>query len=110
MGSDGALIAVDFRADRVNGWFLRMLATPFVSVDGRETRGSWRSPTGIRVEPGTYRVACFVRYRGTRARLGAQPRDVEVGAGSRVMVTARNGPLNHQPFALTVRREPPAGS
>ncbi|GIH18652.1 hypothetical protein [Rugosimonospora africana] len=99
-------IEVGFQPSRVNGWFLKAFARPYVSVGGTEHAGSWSAPVTVEAPVGTQRVCAYVRYRGTRWNLGARPTVVDVEPGSRITLTARNGWANSSTFTLS----PPARS
>jgi hypothetical protein len=84
-----------------NGWFLRSCARAVVVVDGVEHPARWGRPRVVEVAAGDHSVAVGARYRGTRPLLGAREARVTVAPDERVVVHARNGFFNHQPFAIT---------
>lgn len=84
-----------------NGWFLRSCARAVVVVDGIEHAARWGRPHVVEVTAGDHLVAVGARYRGTRPLLGAVDTPVTVQADERVVVHARNGFFNHQPFTIT---------
>lgn len=84
-----------------NGWFLRSCARAVVVVDGTEHPARWGRPVVVEVTAGDHRVAVGARYRGTRPLLGAVDTPVTVRPDERVVVHARNGFFNHQPFTIT---------
>jgi hypothetical protein len=86
-----------------NGWFLRLFARTVVRVDGVEHPARWGRPVTIEVPAGEHRVAVGARYRGTAPLLGAVETPVAAKPGEQVLVHARNGFFNHQPFEVTVR-------
>ena len=89
----------------INGWFLRVFARPAVLVDGTEHSGRWGRPTDVHVEPGLHAVAVGARYRGTTGLLGLDEAEVEVASGRRLLVVAKNGLVNHQPFTVVVPQQ-----
>lgn len=101
-----ATLVIVPRGHWMNARFLRLCAVPVIRVDGQERTDRWGRPTEVTVEPGARTVAVGARYRGTRSVLGAQDTPVEVGAGARVVVEARNGFFNHQPFTVAVHHRP----
>ncbi|WP_147441009.1 hypothetical protein [Mycetocola zhadangensis] len=84
----------------LNGWFLRLFARPYVLVDGVEVLAHWGGPCVIPVEPGRHVVAVGARYLRTRPLLGVDSAHVSVEPGQEMRLRARNGALNHQPFAV----------
>ena len=84
-----------------NGWFLRLCARANVLVDGVEYPARWGQPRAIEVDAGDHKVAVGARYRGTRPLLGARETRVTVTPDERVVLYARNGFFNHQPFTIT---------
>jgi hypothetical protein len=97
-------LAVSVRPHWINGWFLRLLARPFVVVDGRERQSSWGEAELVTVPAGEHDVAVFLRYKGTRNQLGMGQLRVQVRPGDVVRVSARNGWLNSTPFRLQQRQ------
>ncbi|MBT2503886.1 hypothetical protein [Curtobacterium sp. ISL-83] len=95
------MITVQFKLNPVNGWFIRALADPFVSIDGDEQKATWSSGATIRVPAGVHRVVAFFRYRGTSSALASASLDVDVAGQEQQRITARNGVMNQTPFRLT---------
>lgn len=91
---------VRFDAHWVNRAFLRIFARPVVSLDGTEHIQSWTTPATHEVDPGRVDVRVFIRYRGTRAELGATRRTFDVHDGQHLRLVARNGWANHMPFDI----------
>lgn len=96
-----ATVRVVFRANWVNGWFLRLLAKPHMMVAGTEHECDWTLPTDVNVDAGKLEVTVYVRYRGTRSNLGTGTFDGNIGAGQTLSLVARNGAMNQTPFRLT---------
>lgn len=95
-------ISVKFQLSAVNGWFIRGLAVPFVSVDGRETQATWSEGAKLDVDPGDHDIAGYFRYRGFRSHLGEGHCSVSVGQDDDIHVVARNGVMNQTPFRLAI--------
>lgn len=87
----------------LNGWFLRLFARAAVRVDGVEYAAHWGRPVIVEVVAGDHRVAVGARYRGTRPLLGAVEARVSAKPAETVLVNARNGFFNHQPFEVTTK-------
>ena len=99
----GSSVVVTPRPHWFNGWFLRLFARPCVRLDGVAHDAAWGRPLHITVAAGSHRLGVGARYRGMASILGDAESRIEVAEGTRVVVEARNGPFNHQPFAVTVR-------
>ena len=92
-------IVVTFRPHWINGWFVRLFARPYVSVDGEVIRCSWSNPTQIQTAPGTRQLQSFIRYRRLiPGDLGCGELTVALLPGSRTRVMVSNGWANHTPF------------
>lgn len=98
---DSAL-EVTVTANFVNAWFLLVATTPAVVVDEAVHRHAWSQPTRVAVEPGSQEVAVGIRYRGFSAILGKAPETVTVQPGETLRLSARNGPLNRDPFLISI--------
>jgi hypothetical protein len=95
-------LTVTPRAHWMNALIVRPLSTPYISVDGTAHRAACNRPLTVPVDEGTHRVTVGIRYFDRGTRLGEEPLEVEVrGDAPDQRFEARNGPLNHQPFALT---------
>jgi len=88
----------------VNGWFLRGLADPILTVDGTGHTVPWGQSFRVVVEPGDHRVAVGVRYGGFARILGQDEVTVQVADGETVQLRAKNGPFNGDPFRITAVR------
>jgi hypothetical protein len=89
---------VAFKPNVVNGWFLRLFARAFAEVNLEETVCTWSGLTSITAQARPIHVTTFVRYRGTRVRLGSGSLDFVGVAGASYTVVARNGVMNQTPF------------
>lgn len=98
----GGTIAIEFRLNPINSWFIKGLADPFVMVDGEERKATWSNGAEIHVPSGEHHVAAFFRYRGTSSALGSATVDVRVDDGGARRITAKNGLMNQTPFRLAV--------
>jgi hypothetical protein len=97
----GSSVVVTPRAHWFNGWFLRLFARPVVRFDGIDYAARWAQPLRIEAAAGSHEVAVGARYRGTSSVLGVAESRIAVTEGQQVMVEARNGFFNHQPFTVT---------
>lgn len=86
-----------------NSWFLRLSARPVVRVDGADHTAKWGQPTEIEVASGTHTVAVGARYRGAGVVVGLEESRIDVADDQQVLLEARNGFFNHQPFTVTNR-------
>lgn len=86
-----------------NGWFLRLFARPVILVDGAEHEARWAWPTEIPVAYGSHAVAVGVRYRGAQTITGLAESSIAVASEQPIVLEARNGFFNHQPFTVTER-------
>jgi len=103
LGIMSATIIVQPDTHWLSGWFLRLCARAVVRVDGVEYAARWGRPVIIEVSAGDHRVAVGARYRGTRPVLGAVEARVSAMPAETVLVNARNGFFNHQPFVVTTK-------
>jgi hypothetical protein len=95
-------LTVTPRAHWMNTLIVRPLSTPYISVDGTARRAAWNRPLTVPVDEGTHQVAVGIRYFDRGTSLGEEPLEVNVqDDDTDQYFEARNGPLNHQPFALT---------
>ncbi|UFS57603.1 hypothetical protein [Subtercola endophyticus] len=95
-------LLVAFKPNVVNGWFLRLFAQAFAEVNREETACTWGGSTSIVTPAGPLHLTTFVRYRGTRVRLGSGSLDFMGVAGASYTVVARNGAMNQTPFTPTL--------
>jgi hypothetical protein len=93
-----AQLQIVVRPHWVNKAVLLPFARPFAQVDGREIACRWNEATTVDVTPGAHWVETYIRYRGFSAPLGRGDVTVDVAAGGRVRIEARNGWLNQMPF------------
>ncbi|MGN6444053.1 hypothetical protein [Amnibacterium sp.] len=100
--SESAAVSVVVRPYWLSSWFLRAFARPFVVVDGREHPARWSRPLRVQVRAGARSIGAGIRYPGTRRLLGYRPLTVDATPGEQVELLARNGPLNSEPFFMTV--------
>ncbi|MDK7138180.1 hypothetical protein QP414_02520 [Corynebacterium simulans] len=94
-------VVVTPRTHWINGWFLRLFARPVVRFDGVDHAAVWAQPLSIETAAGAHEVAVGARYRGTASVLGVAETRIEVADGQQVVLEARNGFFNHQPFTVT---------
>ncbi|GGE77253.1 hypothetical protein [Nesterenkonia cremea] len=85
----------------MNGWVLRPLAVPVIRIDGTDHPVTWGRAAEIEVSVGAHTIGVGARYRGTGSVLGMEETTVEVGESQTVVLEARNGLFNHQPFTIT---------
>lgn len=97
-----AAITVTPKTHWLNGWFLRAFARPYVVIDDAEHKARWGQAHRIEVAPGRRTVGVGVRYLRASALLGTEAIGVNLQPSEHVRLTAQNGPLNHQPFALRI--------
>jgi len=93
-------VVVTPRAHWFNGWFLRLFARPVVRFDGVDHAAKWGQPLQIEVAAGSHEVAVGARYRGTASILGMAESRIEAQEGQQLVIEARNGFFNHQPFTV----------
>lgn len=93
-------VTITPRAHWANWWFLRLFSRPVVRVDGIDHDASWGQPLQVDVAAGSHEVGVGVRYRGSVSVVGMAESRVKVEAGETLVVEARNGLFNHQPFAV----------
>lgn len=102
-------VVVTPRTHWINGWFLRLFARPVIRFDGVDHTARWGQPYRVDAGAGAHRIAVGARYRGGTGALGLVESRVEIGAGQRLILEARNGFFNHQPFIVTPPRKPAVG-
>ncbi|WP_279102670.1 hypothetical protein [Gordonia bronchialis] len=95
-------LEVTVTANAVNAWFLLFASTPALVVDEAVHPLKWSRPNRVAIEPGSHEVAVGIRYRGFSAVLGKAPETVTVQPGETLRLSARNGPLNRDPFLITI--------
>ncbi|MEF2979405.1 hypothetical protein [Subtercola sp. YIM 133946] len=105
MAIEECTLLVAFKPNVVNGWFLRLFAQAFAEVNLKENVCAWRGLTRITAETGSIHVTTFIRYRGTRVRLGSGSLDFMGAAGASYTVVARNGVMNQTPFTPALVRD-----
>lgn len=93
-------VTVTPRAHWVNAWFLRPFARPVVRMDGNDHEARWGRPLRFEVAAGPHEIGVGARYRRSISVLGVAGTRIEIPPEQNVMVEARNGVLNHQPFVL----------
>ncbi|PPG03926.1 hypothetical protein C5E06_06085 [Pseudoclavibacter sp. RFBI5] len=93
------------RGHWISAWFLLLFAVPVVRVDDVDHPARWGQPTEITVEPGSHRVGVGARYHGTRSAvgIGGAESSFVVAEQQRLLLDARNGFFNHDPFRVTER-------
>lgn len=96
----GGSVEILIKLHWINGWFLWLFALPCAIVDGIEHKMSWRSPLALELQAGEHEVAVGFRYRCTKPCLGRLPAVVQVESGQRLVLQARNGALNSDPFMI----------
>ena len=93
-------MGVRFRLSWVNGWFIRLFARPYISVNGAQLPASWSAETLARVECSDVRVDAFFRYRGSTSALGTGSYRLNGANDATVHLVARNGVMNQTPFTV----------
>lgn len=101
-----ASVVVVPRGHWVSAWFLRLFSIPVIQVDGVDHAGSWGKPTEVEVTAGAHQVSVVATYRGSGSvvGVGGEPALFELTERERLLLSARNGFFNHDPFR--VAREP----
>lgn len=97
-------LEVSIRGHWLNGWFLYLLSTPVVVIDGERHPAAWRRPVRIPVDGGKHTIAVGARYRGTPWLLGVRERAYVVPEDGTLSLSAMNGPLNSEPFNVEISR------
>ncbi|MFD6516966.1 hypothetical protein [Rhodococcus sp. NPDC060176] len=97
---------VTVRGHWVNACYLWVAARPVLVLDGVEHPTRWGKATTLSVAAGMHTLAAGIRYRGTPWLLALLPREFDVADDQSIHITARNGPMNSDPFSLTVTDSP----
>ena len=105
-----ARVGVSFSPHWVNAWFVRLFATPYASLDGREFECGWRDELVIEGSTGEHHLETYIKYGRATSRLGVGAVSIALSAGRIVQVVSRNGWANHMPFLPTVTDAPALGS
>lgn len=93
-------VRVVVRPHWMNGWFMRLFATPYVVVDGQERAVRFNREAEFSTEKPVAAVAAGIRYARRGALLGDVEERVELrgGPGEVTRIEFRNGVFNHDPF------------
>lgn len=100
MTVEGGTIELTVKANWVNACILWPLARPYARIDGAECQCRWGVSHRLTVSPGRHQLQAYLKYRGTSAILGRASTTVDVAKGDHWRLLARNGWMNHQPFAF----------
>lgn len=85
----------------MNGWFIRMFASPVVCVNDKQLQASFSEPTVVSVEDHAARIGAGIRYFSRGPVLGCEPELCSVDESSDVVnVVLKNGFWNHSPFTI----------
>lgn len=94
-------ILVYVKTHWVNGWFIRMFASPVVCVNDRQLPASFSEPTVVSVEDHALRIGAGIRYFSRGPVLGCEPELFRVDESlNEVSVVLKNGFWNHSPFRI----------
>lgn len=93
------------RGHWISAWFFHLFAVPVIRVDDVDHPARWGRPTEIPVGPGSHRVLVGARYHGTRSvvGIGGKESSFAVAEQQQLVLDAKNGFFNHDPFRVTER-------
>nr|BFF07223.1 hypothetical protein GCM10023233_21920 [Brevibacterium otitidis] len=94
-------IRVYVKTHWMNGWFIRMFASPVVCVNDRQFPASFTEPTVVSVDVHALRIGAGIRYFSRGPVLGCEPELFRVDESfNEVNVVLKNGFWNHSPFRI----------
>lgn len=94
-------VRVNVKTHWMNGWFIRMFASPVLCVNGKQIPASFRAPTVVSVEQPVVRIGAGIRYFSRGPVLGCEPELCRVDDSSGgVNLVFKNGVWNHSPFTI----------
>ena len=94
-------VTVIARTHWFNGWFLRLLSTPYAVTDSAEHRIRWGAASTVPVAAeDDASIGVAVRYFDRGSLMGLEKVQLDAGLDHGTKLGFRNGFWNHDPFRL----------